>query len=441
MKRFIVTAAILAMAVPAYGAVGDNFTWDCARDTGNAKGDDIYCNFGGRSSVRAYKYRWQEGIMMDWYAPADSYSPGVPAAPIDRIQEMKDWMTANPLGSNEKYEFSLRLGFLAGGNLGGGVEPDGKLGRYQIRTLNLQNDWAEGNGPTLGVGYVAFNWDKGVAAATDAYAQTWYTDTDGVPGGAGPNGQDEVLDTANCVPWVSGTGTTYSSFQNSDQSGLPWEPGGTTRHINGIYDKNQNGSIDPEENTPIFVEFTIDTGNAQIVWTELQYDPNHQIGWFPQPVVNDLLYNDYNRGLVLGRFFWYDEFDENQNGTFGWEEYAGSNQRVYTNQQNSAWWPQIKIEIVATLPIPGDVNDDGWVDGADYTAWADNYDPNGSGFPPWSQGGWTVGNFTEDDVVDGADYTVWADEYNPPPAGVPEPGFAALLACGGLALLRRRARR
>ena len=100
MSKLIATVAILAVAVSAYGAVGDNFTWDCARDTSNAAGDDIYCNWGGRSQVRAYKYRWQAGIMMDWYAPADSFAPGIPAAPIDSIQDMKDWMTANPLGTN-----------------------------------------------------------------------------------------------------------------------------------------------------------------------------------------------------------------------------------------------------------------------------------------------------------------------------------------------------
>jgi hypothetical protein len=61
------------------------------------------------------------------------------------------------------------------------------------------------------------------------------------------------------------------------------------------------------------------------------------------------------------------------------------------------------------LPHPGDATEDGMVDGADYTIWADNYGKSDA--DPWSAGGWTVGNFTEDTNVDGADYTIWADEY------------------------------
>jgi len=54
---------------------------------------------------------------------------------------------------------------------------------------------------------------------------------------------------------------------------------------------------------------------------------------------------------------------------------------------------------------PGDANHDGVVDGADYTIWADNYEP-GVGGKTWEQG-----DFTGDGIVDGADYCVWADNF------------------------------
>jgi len=82
-------------------------------------------------------------------------------------------------------------------------------------------------------------------------------------------------------------------------------------------------------------------------------------------------------------------------------------------------------------PLAGDANLDGWVDGADYTIWADHY-----GQP----GGWSDGEFSGDGTVNGADYTIWADHYGPAGDGssVPEPSGTCLVALIGLALIRRR---
>ncbi len=93
---------------------------------------------------------------------------------------------------------------------------------------------------------------------------------------------------------------------------------------------------------------------------------------------------------------------------------------------------------VRILPIPGDTQPDGVVDGGDYTIWADNY--GNSPVPPWSEGGWVVANFNEDNGVDGADYTIWADHYGQSHGGhsVPEPGGVVLLAVGVAAALSRK---
>ena len=58
-----------------------------------------------------------------------------------------------------------------------------------------------------------------------------------------------------------------------------------------------------------------------------------------------------------------------------------------------------------------DFNEDGIVDGADYTVWADNYHKEN---PSWEDG-----DANYDGTVDGADYTIWADHYKKtcPPLG------------------------
>jgi hypothetical protein len=145
-----------------------------------------------------------------------------------------------------------------------------------------------------------------------------------------------------------------------------------------------------------------------------------------------------NNGLVL------EHLDTPQDpNNDGW-----TNLRPCARERAAATAPRLWIHIGPPAPPyePGEAQSPGEAgygcqDGADYTAWADNYSLTETR-PTWRMGGWTVGNWTDDNLTDGADYTAWADAYDSvcPPA-VPEPGFAVLLACGGLALLRRRARK
>lgn len=84
----------------------------------------------------------------------------------------------------------------------------------------------------------------------------------------------------------------------------------------------------------------------------------------------------------------------------------------------------------------GDANLDGVVDGRDYTIYADNA---AAAAPTWSQG-----DFNCDGKIDSSDYAIWAGAYAPAGGGsavaAPEPCSLALLAVGGLASIRRRAK-
>ncbi len=80
----------------------------------------------------------------------------------------------------------------------------------------------------------------------------------------------------------------------------------------------------------------------------------------------------------------------------------------------------------AVAGLPGDYNNDGVVDAADYTVWRDSLGESGSGLAADGDG---------NGAVDNADYTLWLDNYGTASASgglaeitsVPEPGSALLL--------------
>lgn len=100
----------------------------------------------------------------------------------------------------------------------------------------------------------------------------------------------------------------------------------------------------------------------------------------------------------------------------------------------SAFFNGTGLLLVSTIAIlAGDYNDDGSVDAADYTVWADNF------------GSTTLldADGNNDGVVDAADYTIWADNFGASRASaqgllIPEPCTAIVLFAGLLGLSRRR---
>jgi len=368
MKSLIV-AVLLAVTASAFGAVGDYDQFLLMRDNSNLAGDGDLVNGGAKTSHRAYKWNWQETHYMDFDGP-----DGLSLGQTDGLS-MVDWMAANPLGEGERYKFTLRMNSYGGWDTPNfwPINPNTQLPYdpttiyMEIRTLNLGNgtDWAEGDSWTSGAGGGApTSWTPDTAAACNSYAQAkWH-----MVGGFIPT----VYET---VPWTNSSGVEVPTMQANES---------LFRMKNGVYDKDQSGTLEQAElDAEIYLEIDPVMATAGTFWdVELQYDPDHPSGWYPCPVVNDLLYNADNRGLALGRSY----FEDPDNpGTLLVND--GNNGGFYSKDritENADQHPRLILEIVPDvppLPWPGDVQPDGKVDGGDYTIWADNYGYGTGGAP------------------------------------------------------------
>ncbi len=101
---------------------------------------------------------------------------------------------------------------------------------------------------------------------------------------------------------------------------------------------------------------------------------------------------------------------------------------------------RLTAEIVH-VPIPGDANDNGFVDDIDLAIVLGNWEQDPQIISTWGHGNFTEGSLGDTDVED-ADLAVLLGNWTggPPPAGaaVPEPATIALLTLGALTLARRR---
>jgi hypothetical protein len=383
MRALLILLTLGLISAPGVAAVGDYAVFTPTRDWSNVATKGDYVNQGLYPFAVAYSSQWAECLLLDW---------------DQEVDDILQWMADHPLGGGESYQFELSL-VTAYGWLSYYLDPIPGPQRLEVRTLNMTTDWAEGDVPfALGCPYpYGPCWSPNTFAAVNVYAQCYWHFEGYIP----------TIDFDNCVPWTTHDGTVVEEFRNHPE---------LFRHVNSrhlVVDTTAEGFLNLGTRVSVV----------------LDYDPDHPPSSFPMPVVNDLLYEGHNRGLVLGPRQYWDEAGGAWVGNESWRGLFCTKDQEGLEGYDPAYKPELTVSIVGAPPRLGDANLDGAVDGADYTVWADYYGQQG--VRTWSARGWAAGNFNEDYAVNDADYTLWADNYAWSAGGtIPEPGAIWLLLAG-----------
>ena len=284
---------------------------------------------------------------------------------------------------------------------------------YKVTTWFAQSDWVEADGnwdlsPQWGwVDYGgsgnfnphAFNWDKAVGAPTKWYAETYYTDTDNIPGTG-----DEVLDAVNSVPWLDRNGNT---------TGNPWQGASSPSpsHLEGLHflgDLNTGGDGY--------------RSNSQNI-VPAGPDVYHGVALDAAVIADLVTPGNHCQGIRIGLGADFDDW---------------SNCWTYTREAfDLTPGSEYDYRPYLQLLYPGDADTDGDVDLADLSTLAFHWDT-------LTGAAWDMGDFDEDGYVDLADlstlafYWDWAHGDDCTAPGIPEPAACLLFGVGAPWLLRRR---